>query len=365
MIRAARGPVVVQGGGTRALEYLSGAVLHTEGLTGTEMYEPGALTLVARAGTALAEVEAALASEHQRLAFEPPDLRALLGRTGTSTIGGVVADNASGPRRVQAGACRDSLLGIRMVDGNGTVIKNGGRVMKNVTGYDLVKLMAGSRGQLGVLSEVSFKVQAMPEAEVTLQVTGLGDRAALAALRASLGSPYDISGAAHLDSTSAGGVARTLIRIEGMAGSVAYRAGRLAMMLGDCSHVRDAVSRTLWHEVRDVAPFAGVAGAVWRLSLTPTRAQDVSLALTGAGIAHRCIWDWAGGRLWLLTTADATPVIRVTVAGIGHATLVRPVPGMDRHAVCPPEAAGIAALTAGLRAAFDPRGVFNQTGVDA
>ncbi len=163
-----------------------GAVLETGGLSGVEIYEPGALTLVVRAGTALAEVERVLAGERQRLAFEPPDLRGLLGREGVSTIGGRGGGQCRGPRRVQAGAARDAMLGVRFVTGAGEVVKNGGRVMKNVTGYDLVKLMAGSAGRLGVLSEVSLKVQAVPEAEATLVGEGMGDEAGLAALRAAL-----------------------------------------------------------------------------------------------------------------------------------------------------------------------------------
>ncbi|MFZ9199956.1 MAG: FAD-binding protein, partial [Paracoccaceae bacterium] len=195
MIRGAGRALLVRGGSTRALGMGAGEVLETSGLAGVTLYEPGALTLVVRAGTGLAEVQALLAGERQRLSFEVPDLRAILGREGNSTIGGVVAANASGPRRVQSGACRDTLLGVRFVDGSGVVVKNGGRVMKNVTGYDLVKLMAGSRGRLGVLTEVSLRVQAMPEVEVTL----VGARAAgagLAALRGALQSPFDVSGAA-------------------------------------------------------------------------------------------------------------------------------------------------------------------------
>ncbi len=155
-VAGATGPLLVRGGGTRTLGHAVGEVLETSGLSGVKLYEPGALTLVVRAGTSVAEVEAVLAAERQRLAFEVPDLRGLLGREGQSTIGGVLAANASGPRRVQVGAARDAALGVRFVDGTGMVVKNGGRVMKNVTGYDLVKLLAGSRGTLGVLSEVSF-----------------------------------------------------------------------------------------------------------------------------------------------------------------------------------------------------------------
>ncbi|MFC3181736.1 FAD-binding protein [Cypionkella sinensis] len=330
--------VQIRGGGTRGLGRAVGEILDTSGLSGVELYEPGALTLVARAGTALAEIEALLASERQRLAFEVPDLRAVLGRTGASTIGGVVAANASGPRRVQVGACRDALLGVRFVDGRGDVIKNGGRVMKNVTGYDLVKLLAGSQGALGVLSEVSFKVQAVPEAEVTL-VAERSLPQGLADLRAALGSPYDISGAAWV-------AGRAMIRVEGMAGSVAYRAGKLRDLLGFEAALAD------WTAVRDVAAFAGRPGAVWRLSVKPTAAADLVQALD-----LEAVCDWGGGLIWLLEPTGQADV-RTAVAGVGHATLIRPLPGMTATAF-PPEPPAVAALTAGLRAQFDPRGIFN------
>lgn len=329
----------IQGGGTRRVDRAMGEALDTSALHGIELYEPGALTLVARAGTPLEEIDALLATERQRLAFEVPDLRGLLGRDGASTIGGVVAANASGPRRVQVGACRDALLGVRFVDGTGAVIKNGGRVMKNVTGYDLVKLMAGSHGALGVLTEVSFKVQAVPEAEVTLAA----ERAlpqGLADLRAALGSAYDISGAAWADG-------RAMIRLEGMAGSVAYRAGRLCALLGFEQAAVD------WTALRDVRGFAQKPGAVWRLSIKPTEAARVVQTL-----GCEVICDWAGGLLWL-RDPDGTADVRAAVAGIGHATLMRALPGMDGVPAFPSEAPAVAALTAGLRAKFDPRGIFN------
>jgi glycolate oxidase FAD binding subunit len=359
MLRDASQSMAIRGGGTRGLRPPAGGVLDMSGMSGITLYEPGALTLVAQAGTALAEIDAALAAENQRLAFEPPDMCRLLGRNGVSTIGGVVADNASGPRRVQSGACRDSLIGIRMVDGMGTIIKNGGRVMKNVTGYDLVKLMAGSQGRLGVLSEVSFKLQARPEAERTLVAYGRDAGTALAALRQAMGSPYDVSGAAHLDAESGGGTSRTLIRIEGMAGSVAYRAAQLAPLLGDCTQTEGTDSAAHWHALRDVHAFADLPGAVWRLSQTPTRALDVVHALDRAGVSYQVMWDWGGARAWILTGADATEVIARAIAGIGHATLVRSLPGMQGPITLPPEADGIATLTAGLRAAFDPRGILD------
>lgn len=339
------GLLLVRGGGTRTLGRALGEVLETGGLTGVELYEPGALTLVVRAGTPLAEIEMLLAAERQRLAFEPPDLRALLGRKGVSTIGGVVATNASGPRRVQSGACRDSLLGVRFVDGTGQVIKNGGRVMKNVTGYDLVKLLAGSRGTLGVLSEVSFKLQALPEAEVTLIIEGLGEEEGLSALRQALGSPYDISGAARHSG-------RSLVRIEGMAGSVAYRSGRLQRLLaGTVTPVEGAASVALWQEVRDVAPFVGKPGDVWRIATVPTQAAEIVARTEG-----EAVWDWAGGLIWLRSEPEVRPTIIAAIAGRGHATLVRGEGGP----VFPLETREVQALTMGLRARFDPRGILNQ-----
>jgi glycolate oxidase FAD binding subunit len=338
-------PLLVRGGGTRTLGAVGGEVLETGGLTGITLYEPAALTLVVRAGTPLAEIEAVLAAERQRLAFEPPDLCALLARTGVSTIGGVVAANASGPRRLQVGGARDALLGVRFVDGLGRVVKNGGRVMKNVTGYDLVKLMAGSRGVLGVLTEVCFKLQAIPEAEATLVIEGLGDDDGLAALRAALGSPFDITGAARHSG-------RSLVRVEGMAGSVTYRLARLrALVPGDVTVVEGVESARLWREVRDVAPLVASEGDIWRISTLPTAAAAV-VAWTEA----EALWDWAGGLIWLCAAPGQGADIAATVAGCGHATLIRGEGGP----VFPPEAAEVAALAAGLRAKFDPRGILNR-----
>ncbi|WP_374391241.1 FAD-binding protein [Tabrizicola sp.] len=344
-VAGATGPLLLRGGGTRTLGHATGKVLETGGLSGVDLYEPGALTLVVRAGTPLAEVEAVLAGERQRLAFEVPDMRGLLGREGVSTIGGVVATNASGPRRVQVGACRDACLGVRFVDGTGTVIKNGGRVMKNVTGYDLVKLFAGSRGVLGVLTEVSLKVQALPEAEATLVVEGLDDAAGLAALRVALGSPFDVSGAARHTGQS-------LIRVEGMAGSVAYRSGRLRDRIGgDVTVVEGEASAALWRAVRDVVSLQARPGEVWRIATLPTAAAGIA-----AGLGGEAVWDWGGGLVWLLLDPGRGAEVAAAVAGRGHATLVKGQGGP----VFPPEAPEVQALVAGLKARFDPRGILNR-----
>ncbi len=343
-IASASGPLLVRGGGTRTIGHAVGEVLETGSLSGVELYEPGALTLVVKAGTAIAEVDKVLASERQRLAFEAPDLRGLLGRDGASTIGGVLAANASGPRRVQVGAARDAALGVRFVDGSGQVIKNGGRVMKNVTGYDLVKLVSGSRGTLGVLTEVSFKVQALPDAEATLVIEGLGDADGLAALRSALASPFDVSGAARHSG-------RSLIRVEGMTGSVAYRVRQLAARLpGAVTVVEDVASANLWREVRDVVPLQGKPGEVWRIASVPTAAAGIV-----AGLEGEAVWDWGGGLIWLLMAHGRGAEVAAAVAGRGHATLVKGEGGP----VFPQEASEVTALTTGLRARFDPRGILN------
>ncbi|WP_126975005.1 FAD-binding protein [Frigidibacter oleivorans] len=340
MIRAAKGPVWVRGGGTRIVPPAGLEVLDTGGLSGIVLYEPAALTLVVRAGTPLAEVEALLAAENQRLPFEP-------GGAPGSTMGGVAATNACGPRRFQAGACRDALIGVRFVDGRGTVVKNGGRVMKNVTGYDLVKLLAGSHGTLGVLTELAFKLQPVPPAAATVILPGLSAKAAGAALRAAMSSPYDVTGAGWMPGTGA------LIRVEGLAESVDYRCGRLAVALaphGAAVVERDPARVTaLWRDLRAAAPLAGGTGAPWRISVRPSDGPEVVERLGG-----EAVMDWGGGLVTALYPEGADARARLTDLP-GHATLVRGTGAARFH----PEPAPVAALSAALRAQFDPRGILN------
>ena len=354
---------IVGGGTRRALgrPVAAAAAVSTSGLRGISLYEPGALTVVAGAGTPLSEIEAALAAEGQRLPFEPMDHRALLGSKGEPTIGAVAAMNNSGPRRIQSGAARDAMLGVRFIDGRGDAIRNGGRVMKNVTGYDLVKLMAGSWGTLGVLTEVSLKVLPRPETSATVMLSGLADAEAVAALSAALGSPYDVNGAAHLPGRSL-----TLARIEGFESQIAHRGPALVEALkpfGAASIVQGDESEMLWRWVRDAEPFAGADGAVWRVSVKPTDGPKLVAALCEAG-DFEAFYDWGGGLVWLKTPeagdAGAAAIRTETRARGGHATLVR-ASAKIRAAVdvFEPEAAPVAALTARLRAEFDPKGVLN------
>lgn len=328
MILAARGPVAAVGGGTRLRPGEGGgAALDLSALSGVVLYEPAALTLVVRAGTLLAEVQAVLAAEGQMLAFEPD------ARDG-STIGGVVAANASGPRRVQAGACRDALLGVRFVDGLGQVIQNGGRVMKNVTGYDLVKLMVGSRGQLGVLTELSFKTAPIPPVSATLALRDLSAADAVAALTAALTGPYDVSGAGWLPGQGA------LIRLDGLEGSVAIRSQALTQRLAGFGAVTQAAG--CWD--RMVPRTAD--GDLWRIVCRPSEAPGLL-----ARLPQVLAVDWGGALIWADLPAGQTPDLPVWS---GHATRVTGAAALTLPAPAPL----VARINASLRERFDPRGIF-------
>ncbi|MCX8508917.1 MAG: FAD-binding protein [Rhodobacteraceae bacterium] len=336
-------PVWLRGGATRGTLGV-GEVLDLTGLSGVRLYEPETLTLVAGAGTPLDDLQGLLAGQGQHLAFEPPDWRGLLGTKGQPSLGGVVAANLSGPRRVQAGAARDFCLGVQFVDGTGMSVKNGGRVMKNVTGYDLVKMMAGSWGTLGVLTEVALKILPAPAAVVTLTLAPLTLAEAVVRMARALGSPYDPSGAAFLPD------GRLFVRLEGLAQSVAYRAERLADLLGaDVWTGADP-----WPAIRDVAPFHGRAGDVWRFSVTPSQAPEIAARLKG-----EVMLDWGGGLIWALLS-EGTDARAQAAPYRGHALLVRA--SDETCARLPrfePQAPAVAALTAGLRARFDPKNILN------
>lgn len=332
-VAGAKGSLEIIGGGSRKGlgNAVEGEALHVGGLSGISLYDPGALTLIAQAGTPVAEVEAALAAESQMLPFEPMDHAQVLGNTGKATVGGMVAVNASGPRRIKAGACRDSLIGVRYVNGLGQVIKNGGRVMKNVTGYDLVKLMAGAHGTLGVITEVAFKLLPAPESAVTLRFE-LGLEAGLAKLREVMASPYDVSGAAYMDGAA-------LVRVEGFEDSVKYRAGKIG---------GDQVADT-WAGIRDAAALAG-ADNIWRLSTKPTDALAIAKVLQAQGF-NTPLFDWAGGLIWV-SGGDGSDAPRAL--SCGHAQCLRGAYGAFQS-----EPALLAVISAGLRDKFDPRGILN------
>ncbi|WP_347266640.1 FAD-binding protein [Paracoccus sp. (in: a-proteobacteria)] len=340
-------PLRIRGGGTRVeTGHLSGEVLDLSRLTGVVTYAPGDMVLIARPGTPLDEIETMLAAEGQALAFEPPDMRAVLGRNGRPTVGGMVAANASGPRRLLAGACRDHILGLRFVDGQGRILKNGGRVMKNVTGLDLVKLQGGAFGTLGVLSEVVLKTLPHLPERGTLAVHGLDAAQAVGLFSAALATPHEVSGAAFH-----GGSA--WLRIEGIGPQLAYRRERLSALMHphEVEFLDAPATQALWQGLRDLGIFAGSEAPLWRLLVKPTEAPGVVQALETLG--GRTLLDWGGGLVWY-----AGPGTAAQLRGIArHATLIRRA-GLAGPAF-PPEAPAVARLSDGLRRAFDPAGILN------
>jgi glycolate oxidase FAD binding subunit len=383
---ARRAPLSIMGAGTkRGLGRFTQTqdVLSSAAITGITLHEPAELVIAARAGTPLAEIERKLAEDRQRLPFEPMDYRPLLGTTGEPTIGGVAATNLSGPRRIKAGACRDSFLGARFVNGRGEAVKSGGRVMKNVTGLDLTRLMAGAFGTLGFLTEVTFKVVPLPETEATLVIEGLSDRRGIEALSAGLGSPFEVTGAAHLPAGLGEAKARTLLRLEGFESAVSYRAKALAEALRDFgkaqvldaqlldTYVLDArESEKLWREVRDVTFLASPGDtAIWRISVAPNKAPALTETL-GPKLSARWFHDWGGGLVWLSCGAQgdagAALVHEAARSAGGHALLVR-APDAVRAAVdvFQPQPEAITKLTRAIKASFDPSGVLEPGRIHA
>ena len=347
--------------------------LDLSGLTGVTLYEPAELVLSAKAGTPLAEIEALLAKNNQQLDFEPMDYGPLLGgKAGQGTIGGAIAANLSGPRRIKAGAARDHFLGVTAVTGRGETIKSGGRVVKNVTGYDMCKVLAGSWGTLAAMTDVTLKVLPRPETEATVVVEGLDDERACAAMAAAMGSSCDVSGAAHLPDHVASyfdGLPRpeaaTTLRLEGVAPSVAHRKAALAALMqpfGPVALLDDKDSKALWKSVREVRPFAGAQERpLWRISTAPGKGHAVAAAITPAA---QMFYDWAGGLIWVAMPftdePDAGSIRRAVAALGGHATLIRAAASVRASVeVFEPQGVGLAALSKRVKAGFDPKGVLN------
>jgi glycolate oxidase FAD binding subunit len=376
---------VVGRGGKRAIGRAAqwDATLDLSGLSGVTLYEPAELVLSARAGTPLAEIESLVAANNQELAFEPMDYGPLLGGASASgTMGGVLAANLSGPRRIKAGAARDHFLGVRAVSGRGETFKSGGRVVKNVTGYDLCKLLAGSWGTLAAMTDVTIKILPQAETESTILVFGLDDATAGKVMAAVMGSFADASAVAHLPAGLASRLeaiaseqgAVTMFRLEGVAPSVVHRRRVLEGIAtsfdapdSSLGALDEVASRALWRAMRDVAPFAagGPSGArqVWRISVAPSRGPAIGRALAEKAQAE-ILYDWAGGLVWAALPpsddAGAGLVRRAVAAAGGHATLIR-APAAVRAAVdvFEPQVAALAALTKRVRDSFDPNGVLN------
>ncbi len=340
--------------------------LDMSALKGVSMYEPEELVLSAKAATPRADVEAKLKAKGQEFAFEPPDLSRLLGSENAGTLGGMISSNLGGPRRIKSGAVRDHFLGFSAVSGRGETFKAGGRVVKNVTGYDLPKILAGSWGTLAVMSDVTLKVLPAAETESTLVLNGLGGEAATQAMSAALQSSCEVSSAAFypegLKETS-----QTALRLEGVGPSVEYRFGQLAGLLasfGASERLEEEASRKFWADVRDVACFAnGSNNPVWRISTTPSEGHRVAASLIGECEA-RCYLDWGGGLIWCEmpdeNRVQADKVRSFLRVPGGHATLIRASQQVRASVeVFHPPAPEIAHITKELKDAFDPLGILN------
>ena len=377
---SAGSPIDVVGSGSKSS---IGRIMQTEttvdlsAMSGITLYEPEELVLSARVGTPLPEIHAALAERIQELAFEPPDLSALLGTSAPGTLGGLVAANQAGPRRLKAGAARDHFLGFTAVTGRAEQIKSGSRVVKNVTGYDLPKIFAGSWGTLGMMSDITMKVLPAAEAQATLTIAGLDPDQAIEAMSAAMQSSCEVSGAAfvpaplasqsNIASLSSAGSSVTLLRLEGIGPSVEFRFNKLKDLLRQhdkIDRLDDESSRNAWMEVRDVH-YLGFDEhrIVWRLSVPPTEGAKVLNAISELGDVRGYL-DWAGGLIWLdmpVTEHGSAQLVRGAFAGTtGHATLIR-APQSLRAAipVFEPQPQALAALTARIKESFDPRGLLN------
>jgi glycolate oxidase FAD binding subunit len=383
---ASEQPLEIVGHGSKRLvgqPMATNALLDLSALNAVTSYEPNELVITVQAGAPLADVKSLIDSKNQQFAFEPINTARLLGTPEVGTIGGMIGAGLAGPRRIKAGGARDHLLGAHAVSGFGDSFKAGGRVVKNVTGYDLCKLLAGSWGTLAVMTEVTLKVMPRPESERTLVLRGLDDVTANRAMTEALGSPFDVSGAAHVPNSAfraaVSGLgdlgyqsdAVTLLRLEGIAASAAHRAAALAKALapfGAAEVLEDAASVAVWSSVRDVEPFAagGALGAwpVWRIVCPPASGGALGGQLardTGGDV----IYDWGGGLIWaaLPPKPDAQAALVRQRAGAvgGHATLLRASELVRRNVdVFHPQQDGVAALSERIRHSFDPKSILNR-----
>ncbi len=337
----------------------SNSILDMSGFKGISLYEPDELVLEAGAGTPMSEIEKLLAKNNQQLAFEPPDYSKLLGSKKSGTLGGLIACGLSGPRRIKAGAARDHILGFSGVSGRGEIFKAGGRVVKNVTGFDLAKLMVGSYGTLAALTQITMKVLPAAATEETVVLNGLDDGRAIKAISVAMQSSCEVSGAAHLPG------AQTLLRLEGIRPSVISRRDKLCGLLkefGAAEVLGEKQSRTQWIAVRDVHLLSGdQTRAVWKLSVTPSMGAEI-VGRISKQLDAKYFFDWAGGLIWLSAPAadDASASIIRGSFDRGHATLIR-APESVRASVdvFQPQTSALAALSARVKASFDPGGVLN------
>lgn len=357
--------LAIVAGGSKALigAPTTGRRLSLAHIRGVVDYDPAELVLTVRPGTPLADVHALVAGEQQMLAFEPFDHDPIFGNaSGRATIGGVVAAGVAGSQRVSCGGARDHLLGFRAVSGHGQLFVAGAKVVKNVTGFDLPKLAAGSWGRLFAMTELTLKVLPLPRVTTTLAIEGLDLAKTLNAMAAAMGSQAEVAAAAHVPGHLRCGRALTAFRIQGVGPSVMARCNMLKALFGAVRQVAtldEIEAATFWGDLRSMAPL-GAVRALWRINVSPRAAQGVISDLRPLGAEW--MLDWAGGLIWLSFDGEAQAVRDAAHRAGGHAMLVRPNKTM--HAAVTafhPAESGLAALETRIRRAFDPAGVF-ETG---
>jgi glycolate oxidase FAD binding subunit len=373
-------PLEIMGAGTKRVvgrAFQAVSLISTTSIKGITLYEPAELVMSARSGTPLEEIESELAKRSQTLPFEPLDLGPVVGSAPKrGTIGGVFATNLGGSRRIATGAPRDHLIGLRAVTGKGELMKSGGRVMKNVTGYDLARGLSGSWGTLAITTEVTFKVVPMPEQTATVVLHGLTDELAVEVMTQAMGTPYEVTGAVHIPSAMAArlktaevkgaGEALTALRLENFEAFVSYRAGKLRELFapyGSVEVLGDGVSRQFWGELRQLSILQGGNGPLWRISTAPKSGPKV-VASVGRYMPVNAFYDGSGGLIWLevpdSADAGATDIRRVIAQYGGHATLIRADVSVRAAVdVFQPLEPGVERLTRGLKGAFDPVGILN------
>ena len=351
-VRHATTPFEVIGMGTkRSIGYaVKGDILDMSSFNQILAYEPEELILDVGAGANLIDIETLLNKNNQYLAFEPPDYSKLLGTNHAGTIGGMVACNLSGSRRLKAGAMRDHILGLTAVSGRGEIFKAGARVVKNVTGYDVPKLMAGSYGTLAAFTSVILKVLPKPEVEETILISGLDDTQAVQAMSIAMQSSAEVSAAAYIPNQG------TYLRLEGIQPSIDYRSDKLVKLL-DCKiDIVKSESNQVWKDIRDVSMFAeDHAKDIWRVSVAPS---DAPLVIANLKIEKRYFFDWAGGLIWLEVPQGTDGALIRNTFKSGHATLIR---GTDKSSqdIFQPQGSALAALSKRVKNSFDPKNIFN------
>jgi glycolate oxidase FAD binding subunit len=353
----------IRGGGSKAPvgRQVEVPVLDTGACSGVVDYDPPELVLTVRPGTLLADVEALVASERQMLAFEPFDHGPIFGQpAGAATIGGVIAAGVSGSRRLSAGGARDHVLGLRAVSGRGEVFVAGAKVVKNVTGYDLPKLAAGSWGRLFVMTEMTLKVLPRPETALTCVVAGLAPPDAVRAMALAMASQAEVNAAAHRPALR-DEAPLTALRLEGFGPSVIARRDILRAALaeyGSLETLGEGAAAAFWEDLRTLAPLAG-ARPLWRVNLPPSAAPAFLRDLQDRDAAW--LLDWAGGLVWLATDEPSAGMRAAAERSAGHAMLIRGDAAI--RAATPafhPPASELAALEQRVRRAFDPAGVFES-----